>query len=64
MKVIFEGRMCVVIEWKWEGLQLETMEEPVEQVFAPFSSPDLIIEPTDEEVATIFGVSWRQSGDG
>lgn len=58
MKVIFEGRLCAVVEWQWEGLRLATVEEPAEELFAPFSSPDLVVEPTDEQVARIFGVTW------
>ena len=50
MKVIFEGRLWVVIDWEGEGLRLETVEEPAERTFAPFSSEALNVDPTDDEV--------------
>jgi hypothetical protein len=57
MKVIFEEQLWVVVGDDGEGLFLESMGDLSVRVFAPFSSDQLVVDPTDDEVQSVIAVS-------
>ncbi len=53
MKVIFESKLWVVIGDDGEGLELESLGDPLERIYAPYSAESLIVDPTDGEVDAV-----------
>ena len=57
MKAIFEAQLWVVVDDESDGVWLESGGEPTARVFAPYSSDDLVVDPTDDEVERVLGSS-------
>ncbi len=57
MKAIFEAQLWVVVDDESDGVWLESAGEPTVKVFAPYSSDHLVVDPTDDEVDRVLGIS-------
>lgn len=64
MKVIYQGQLWCVASNDHDGLILVSMGEPEIRTYALYSSEGLIIDPTDAEVESVLGVSFRQPDHG
>ena len=53
MKVIYMSHLWVVVGDDWNGLVLESLTDPPVWNDASYSSEDLIVDPTDPEVAAL-----------